>query len=362
MKKKCKKLAEPTEHAARAVKPKKKKKRAAPVDEAATQATIKKDRKRATPDDGGAEGPTAAEAEPIAKPKAKKKNNKHLEEPTAAEAEPVVTPKAKKRKHLGNDDAEEPAVAEGKAEPIAKSKAKKRKHMDNDGAEEPPVAEGEPVVKSKAKKEKHMEAEAPAGGANGTNSDEAYIAPGHAKYSCFVGGVPFSCEEEEVRRDFSECGEVVGFRFPRDSQGYPKGFCFIDFATREGLDAALAYDGDDYGGRSLQVKETALRKPSSKGAGKGGPINPGAKPDGCKSVILKNLAYGVTDFDIRRHFQPAGNIVNVTLLKDRKTQEPNGIAFVDFGSTEQVDAAIKMNDTALKGRKMHVSYSTTKRK
>lgn len=194
------------------------------------------------------------------------------------------------------------------------------------------------------------------------------------RFSCYVGGIPFSTNPEQVKADFEECGEILDFRYQLDAQGRPKGYCFIDFATEAGLAAAIAYDGEDYGGRILQVKEAdSSRGGTSRGKIKGkenwdideegtGRIDPDSKPAGCTSVVLKNLAYGVNEHDLRRHFQVAGNVVNVTLLKDKATGEPNGIGFVDFEETGQVDKAIELNNSNLKGRRMHVNYSRTRKK
>lgn len=247
---------------------------------------------------------------------------------------------------------------------------KKRKKLTNTAV----AVTTEPAIDAMARKQKKASKK----GTNIANAEEAINAEEpmaeigntsskpkkQERFSCFVGGIQFSIEKEQVRKDFAECGEILDFRFPLTDEGNPKGYCFIDYVTRAGLDAAIAYDGEDYWGRTLQVKEansSGGKRSNWKVKTEGGKIDPGTKPPSCKSVILKNLAYGMSEQELRRHFKPAGNIVNVTLLKDRNTGEPNGIAFVDFESTEQVDKAIELNDSMLRGRKMHVNYSQTKR-
>lgn len=84
----------------------------------------------------------------------------------------------------------------------------------------------------------------------------------------FVGGIPFACLEEDVRADFEECGEIEAFVCLKDETGRFKGMAFITFKTKEGVDAALAFNDTDYGGRNLKVAMATPRGQDAKGAGK----------------------------------------------------------------------------------------------
>merc|ERR1711879_571550 len=55
-------------------------------------------------------------------------------------------------------------------------------------------------------------------------------------------------------KDFSECGEIQNLVMPETTDGRPGGFAFITYKSKEGVLAALEYNGEEYGGRTLLVK------------------------------------------------------------------------------------------------------------
>merc|ERR1719265_1915946 len=91
---------------------------------------------------------------------------------------------------------------------------------------------------------------------------------GNNELTAFVGGLAWSVDEEMLKKDFGECGEIVKIRMPLNDEGKSKGIAFIEFSTQEGLEKALKFDGDDYAGRTLKVNK-AGDKPAGDGKGKG---------------------------------------------------------------------------------------------
>merc|ERR1719171_1839146 len=92
---------------------------------------------------------------------------------------------------------------------------------------------------------------------------------GNDENTVFVRGLPFAATEETLNKDFAECGEIVSLRMPLNDEGSCKGFCFIKYASKEGMDKALAFNETDYGGRTIYCSDAAI-KPDSKGKGKDG--------------------------------------------------------------------------------------------
>lgn len=90
--------------------------------------------------------------------------------------------------------------------------------------------------------------------------------PGDKDRKVFVGGLPWDASAETVRKDFAECGDLASFDMPTNADGQPMGVAFIVYRTQEGVDNALAFDGDDYFGRKIRVK---LSKPPRQGGQKG---------------------------------------------------------------------------------------------
>ena len=77
----------------------------------------------------------------------------------------------------------------------------------------------------------------------------------------YVGNLPFSATEAEVREMFSKHGTVeeVNLITDRDT-GRPRGFGFVEMDD-EGANAAItALNGTDMGGRSLTVNQARARE------------------------------------------------------------------------------------------------------
>jgi RNA recognition motif-containing protein len=87
----------------------------------------------------------------------------------------------------------------------------------------------------------------------------------------YVGNLPFSADEEQVRELFSQKGRnVTEVRLVTDRDtGRPRGFGFVEMGSSEEADAAIRdLNGTDFGGRSLTVNEA--RERTSGGGGRGG--------------------------------------------------------------------------------------------
>ncbi len=86
----------------------------------------------------------------------------------------------------------------------------------------------------------------------------------------YVGNLPFSASDDEIRALFSEYGEVdsVSLITDRDT-GRPRGFGFVEMSS--GADEAIqALNSTDMGGRSLTVNEARPRTERRGGGGGGG--------------------------------------------------------------------------------------------
>ena len=79
----------------------------------------------------------------------------------------------------------------------------------------------------------------------------------------YVGNLPFSADEDELRELFSKQGEVESVRIITDAYyGRSKGFGFVEMASEEEASAAIeALNGADMGGRALKVDKARAREP-----------------------------------------------------------------------------------------------------
>ncbi len=76
------------------------------------------------------------------------------------------------------------------------------------------------------------------------------------------------------------------------------------------------------------------------------------------NIYVGNLAYSVTQDDLRDAFATYGEISSVNLITDKFTGDSKGFGFVEMPNNSEADAAIKgLNETPLKGRNMKVNQA-----
>jgi RNA recognition motif-containing protein len=72
----------------------------------------------------------------------------------------------------------------------------------------------------------------------------------------YVGNLPFTATEEEVRTMYSEFGPVNSVKIIKDKEtGRSRGFGFVEMEDDAALKAIEGTNGKDYSGRSLRVNE-----------------------------------------------------------------------------------------------------------
>ena len=85
----------------------------------------------------------------------------------------------------------------------------------------------------------------------------------------YVGNLPFTSSEDDIRQLFSTYGEVISVSLPNDREtGRPRGFGFVEMENENADQAIQALDGKELGGRSLRVNEA--REPERGGGGRSG--------------------------------------------------------------------------------------------
>lgn len=76
----------------------------------------------------------------------------------------------------------------------------------------------------------------------------------------YVGNLPWSATEDEVRAAFAAYGEVSSVKLVEDREtGRPRGFGFVEMDDQGALAAIEALDGSNFGGRNIKVNEARPR-------------------------------------------------------------------------------------------------------
>jgi len=89
----------------------------------------------------------------------------------------------------------------------------------------------------------------------------------------YVGNLPFSATEEDIRASFEKHGAVASVNVITDREtGRPRGFAFVEMEEATAAeDAVRNLDGQDFGGRNIRVNEAHDRRGGGGGGGGGGP-------------------------------------------------------------------------------------------
>jgi RNA recognition motif-containing protein len=79
--------------------------------------------------------------------------------------------------------------------------------------------------------------------------------------SLYVGNLPWSATEADVRDLFSQYGEVTSVNLITDREtGRARGFGFVEIADADAQKAIEALDNYSYNGRNLKVNESKPRE------------------------------------------------------------------------------------------------------
>jgi RNA recognition motif-containing protein len=86
----------------------------------------------------------------------------------------------------------------------------------------------------------------------------------------YVGNLPFSATEAEVRGLFEQHGTVQSVKLVNDREtGRPRGFGFVEMPPADAQKAIQHTNGFQMGGRPLRVNEAREREPRPRQTGGG---------------------------------------------------------------------------------------------
>ena len=84
----------------------------------------------------------------------------------------------------------------------------------------------------------------------------------------YVGNLPFSATENDVRALFEQHGTVQSVALINDREtGRPRGFGFVEMSSADAQRAIQSLNGKDMGGRPLRINEAQERQGGGGGRG-----------------------------------------------------------------------------------------------
>src|SRR5688572_15675044 len=79
-------------------------------------------------------------------------------------------------------------------------------------------------------------------------------------------------------------------------------------------------------------------------------------------IYVGNIAFTVTEDDLKEAFSKYGMVEDIKLVIDRATGRSRGFCFITFQKQFDAEASLQLNDTDIGGRKISVSMAKEREK
>ncbi|KAK0626905.1 hypothetical protein B0T14DRAFT_511296, partial [Immersiella caudata] len=200
---------------------------------------------------------------------------------------------------------------------------------------------------------------------DGKKTEEGKKKKERSPYGVWIGNLRFNATKTELRKwlvDNSggaitdELITRVHMPNTRPAEGAPKpktsenrGFAYVDFATFEANVAAIALSETELAGRKLLIKDAKSfdGRPKKEVAEEGTAAEGGAaatevkKKNPSTKIFVGNLAFQVTEDDLRAHFEKCGPIRWIKVATFEDTGKCKGYGWVNFEEAEAAEWAVK---------------------
>ncbi|KAF2078229.1 hypothetical protein CYY_000420 [Polysphondylium violaceum] len=175
-----------------------------------------------------------------------------------------------------------------------------------------------------------------------SNADKTQQYAAEDELKVFVGQLPSRASQDDIAEFFKDCGEIMKINVL--SSNPQRIAAFVTFATEEGKNKALTYNGADFNGNGPLKINPANSKPSN---GEGEP----------NTIVARNLSFTVDETLVKQFFEGCGTITRVNLPVYEDSGRLKGFAFVSFEDVASVDAAIALSGENFEGRQVQVERS-----
>lgn len=164
----------------------------------------------------------------------------------------------------------------------------------------------------------------------------------------FVGGLSQHTTDDGLRHYFNQFGPVQEIILRKDpySPNLNRGFGFVIFATKEGIDATLKnQDNHNLDGKRIHVEKS---KPLV-----------GVDTNATK-IFVTNLAKDTTVESLKEFFSKYGNVTDASVVVDRSSQESRGFGFVAFDSEQSMNNVFNAGLITWNGRTLEIRKAMAK--
>jgi nucleolin len=178
---------------------------------------------------------------------------------------------------------------------------------------------------------------------------------------CFCGNLSFDIDDDTIKEFFKDSGEPTDIYWLTDrDSGKFKGCGFVTFKDTDAAILACQKNGQEVMGRPIKVNFAKPRPGGDKARTPKKPFGKqemSEKPEGCVTVFCGNLSFDIDDDKMTEFASGCGEISRIRWLTDRDSGDFKGCGFIDFTTTEAVDAFVKLNGNDLMGRNIRIDYA-----
>lgn len=179
-----------------------------------------------------------------------------------------------------------------------------------------------------------------------------------SQWGVWIGNLPWTASKDGLRTFFTEHGSInnsaiTRLHMPPGEDKGPrwqgpkstnKGFAYVDFASSEDMNKAIALSEKLMGGRKVLIKNAKSfegRPEPKKATDEGSAPEGKTKKEPNKRIFVGNLAFDATSQDVEELFSQAGNVEDVHLATFEDSGKCKGYGWVRFAEIEAAEAAVR---------------------
>ncbi|KAJ3315952.1 Nucleolar protein 12 [Boothiomyces sp. JEL0838] len=251
---------------------------------------------------------------------------------TPQETQSTEKPKKVKKKESKEKSTERP---EGK---VGKKKAEKKDKKDKKEVKEEEIEEEKKEDSVEITHGDSSDEETPKSNATETRREKIQKIIEKNERTIFVGNLPVTVIEKAFSEKLPRKQAFIAKKLHEKRESLN---AYIVFKESEAAKKALSLNGAVFMDHHIRVDIAEKKQEKQR--------------DSKRCVFIGNLPFDIADEQVWGFFEGVGEIENVRLIRDRKTNVGKGFGYVQFKERASVVLALKLNDNELEGRKLRVT-------
>lgn len=168
----------------------------------------------------------------------------------------------------------------------------------------------------------------------------------------FIGGLSMDTDKDSLKAHFEHYGEIVDAVVMKDtSTKRSRGFGFVTYSDSKSVDDCLQETKHVVDGRQVEAKRAIPREDTPVTTAATSNVPPSQQT---KKVFLGGLSLDTTEDEIREVLSRAGELDEVTVIREKESERPRGFGFAVFKSVDSVEVLCQKRYVKIKDRDVEV--------